>query len=248
MTAKYIINGELTADALITTTLLDKCTFAVGPNLPVKTDKDPSKVNDKTSNDSKQFHQKFFSITYPDGQKGSSVILPEIVVHHATFEYYGKLGVYIGVPRWIVDKLKLKFSNLGANPVFEDKKIASDDKYFWTKATFVPAEETKEYIRSCDDEGEEYFPSFPDFFNEYPSSVKANVTCSLKMLTETAVYQLPTDASEWRFGLAISMVTAYDVIDIAAPTTGTKQKSMSGKKDMMRPGLKKVRKAAPSQQ
>lgn len=244
MATKYIINGELTENAILTPELIDKSTFNVGPNLPVRTDKDANKMKDKTTNDSKQFHQRFFDITYPDGSKGNSVILPSVVIHHKMFDYYDKPSIYIGIPRWITDKLSIKFSNLKVHPVFEDKRIASDASYWWTKGSFLPAAEGEEYIRVYDDEGEAYFGSFAEFFEEYPTSAVANVTCSIKMITDTAVGTVPTGGEAWRAGIAISMVTPYDSIEVAAPTTGTKQKSMIGKKDMMKPGLKKAKKAS----
>ena len=67
--------------------------------------------------------------------------------------------------------------------IFQDKKIMSDAKYWWTRSSKAEAKENQEYIRVCDDDGEEMFPSFMDFFAEFPTSALANITCTLKLKT-----------------------------------------------------------------
>ncbi|KAG8532345.1 uncharacterized protein KY384_003986 [Bacidia gigantensis] len=111
--------------------------------------------------------------------RANSVTIPDVVIHHSVFEYYGKASYYVGISKAIVEAISRKLSTVGANPVFEDKRIVSDKDYWWTKTSLLPAEEDKEYIRVCEEDGDDYFASFQDYFNEYLTTSLANVTAAL---------------------------------------------------------------------
>lgn len=238
MSTQYVVSGELTGDAVMGPDLLKRCSFAVGPNIPIRTKKDESQTHDETSANSRQYHQKFIEVTYPDGNKSGSVTIPEVVIHHEHFVYYGKPTVYVGIPQWFVQQLELKLTGAKEHPIFQDKTITSDNKHWWTKFSFSDAAEGKEYIRTyVDENNDDYYGNFIDFFNEYPTSVVCNVTCSVKMGTDTDLGTVPRGGETWRAGLSISMVTPYDDTNIPAPATGSKAKSALGPKDRMRKGL-----------
>lgn len=237
--ANYVVNNELTEAAHLTSDLIKRCTFNVGSALPVNIKDDDTK---RSSYARKQYYQKFVDIVYPNGDRSASMIIPGCVMHHTIQDYYGKPSIYVGVPKAsFVEPVKLKLSTMGFSGIFEDKKIISDAKYWWTRASFLEAEEEKEYIRVLDGDAEDYYPSFASLFAEFPSSLLANITCSLKFKAETDAGVSLTGSEEWRAGLAISMFNPYDVTKVQAPSTGIKQRSIAGTKDRMRSGLRNAR-------
>ncbi|KAL8882946.1 MAG: hypothetical protein Q9198_000128 [Flavoplaca austrocitrina] len=198
MAGKYVVNNELTEEALLTPELIQKGTFSVGSPVPVRINDNESGQQKAGNTPKMQYYQKFVEVSYPGGDKRNT-------------------------------------------PLFQDKKILADSQYWWTRASFAEAAEGKEYIRIVDDDGEEYIGSFADLFAEYPTSMLANVTCTLKFKGEVPA-DTPLKGNEsWRAGLLISMFTPYDAIEVAAPSTGVGQRSISGKKDMVKPGLAKFK-------
>lgn len=242
MATQYIVNGELTENAHLTTDLIKKCTFSVGAPAAVKINESEAGTNRPKGVPPVQYYQKFVEITYPNGEKSASCVLPECVMHHDVHDYYGKPSIYLGVPQAIVQQLKLKLSNTGHSPIFQDKRILSDAKYWWVRVSFVEAMEGKEYIRISDEDGEIYYGGFVDLFADYPTTMLANVTCTLKLKGEAPAGQPLKGNEEWRAGIQVSMMTPYDATQVDAPSSGTSQRSMVGKKDKMRSGLSKFKK------
>ncbi len=243
MSGTYVVNNELTEKAVLDTDLIKKCTFTVGTASPIRINgeqQDNQRTGPKRTN-----YQKFIEISYPGGDKSASCILPGCVMHHTISDYYGKPSIFIGVPQALVAQLKLKLSTTGSNPIFSEKRILSDSTYWWFRASFVDAEEGKEYIRTvADDGGEDYWGSYQDLFTEFPTSMLANITGSLKLKADTAENEPLTGKEEWRAGFQVSMFTPYDAIEVTAPSTGVSQRSVAGKRDTMKSGLKNAQKKA----
>lgn len=254
MSGPFIVNGELTENAIITSDLLRRMTVEVGPIIPIRNN-DEETANDKASSQpsrNTQYYQRFLEFLYPPSAgsgavKSPAVTIPNVVVYLKMDDYFGKTAVSFGVPMWVVNELKVKISAAGGSAEFRDRKLSSDDKYWWTRVNFNEAEEGKEYIRTIDDETDEeiYYGSFPDFFAEYPTTVVANITCSIKMICgiprakDQNEQREPQKSDQWRAALKISMVTPNDAIDVPAPQSGNIQRSIAGKKDKMKAGLKK---------
>ncbi len=237
---QYVINGELTEHAILSPDLLKKSTISVGPVIEIQSgDKGEGAV--KTALQKKQYYQKFVQITYPDGIKSSGFTLPNVVIHHEFFELFDKTGVFFGIPKWIANDLAIKISQAGHPGKFEDRGAASDQDFWWVRTSHVPAPEGSEYIRVSDEEGDEPFGSFPELFKTYPSSVLANVTTAIKLVTDTDIGAPLKGTEAWRVSIRPSMVTAIDVTDIPAPKSTTATRSIAGKKDFAKPGLKKIR-------
>lgn len=245
----YIVNGELTEKCIMTEELAKLCTFSIGQQIPIRNNEEEAAKDKKSTLPAKMYWQRFLEVQYPGAGKTSGIILPAVVFHHQLGDYFQKTAVMIGVPQSLVRIMEVRISSAGGSCVFADRKVASDEKLWWTRAYFTDAPEGKEYIRTFDDEGEEYFGSFHDLFAEYPTSVVANVTCGLKMTCEVnrgkdGEEVEPKKGDVWRAGLKISMVTVYDAIDIPAPMSGTAHRSIAGKKDTIRSGLKNLRRSA----
>lgn len=240
---KYVINNELTENAFMTPELIKKCTFSVGSPTPVRVNEEESGQKKAGATAPMQYYQKFTEINYPNGDKSASMIIPNCVMHHDISDYYGKPSIYIGVPMTsFVREMQLKLSTTGNSPLFQDKKIMSDANYWWTRASFSPAAEGKEYVRILGDDDEpEYYGSFAEFFADYPTSAVANITCTLKFKGETEMATPLKGSETWRAGLQISMFTPFDSIEVSAPSTGIGQQSMIGRRDKMKSGLAKFK-------
>lgn len=236
---KYVVNNELTEHAVLTTELIKASSFNVGDAVPVRVNEDESGQKKIAA---RQNYQKFIDITYPDGDKSASIIIPNCVMHHQLHDYYGKPSIYIGIPQTFVQEIKLKLATAGHSPQFTDKKILSDAHYFWLRSSFVPAAEGKEYIRMVDEGGEDLYGSFAELFDEFPTSMVANITGTLKLKADTEMGKPLTGKETWRVGFQASMFTPHDAIEVAAPSTGIGQRSNTGKHDVMKPGLAKFRK------
>jgi hypothetical protein len=243
MATKYIINGELTDDAHLSIDLIKKCTFNVGTPSAVKINDSEAGTNKPKNVPAVQYYQKFIEISYPNGEKSASCVLPACVIHHDVHDYYGKPSAYVGVPQALVAQMKLKLSATGHSPQFQDKRILSDAKYWWNRISLVEAMEGKEYIRVFDEQGECWYGSFADLFADYPTSMLCNITCTLKLKGEAPAGQPLKGDEEWRVGMQVSMITPYDAIEVAAPSTGAGQRSIAGAKDRIKPGLSKFKKA-----
>jgi hypothetical protein len=244
----YVINGELTEKCILSEDLAKLCTFSIGQQIPIRGNDEEAAKDKKSSLSAKMYWQRFLEIQYPGSGKTSGMILPGVVIHHQLADYFEKTAVMIGVPQYLVRILEPRISSAGGSCNFSDRKVASDEKFWWTRAYFNDAPEGKEYIRTVDDEGEDLYASFHDLFSEFPGSVLANVTCSLKMTCEVnrgpnGEEVAPVKGDYWRAGLKISMVTPYDAIEVPAPMSGTVHRSLAGKKDTMRSGLKNLKRS-----
>ncbi len=242
-TSKYIQNGELTDASQLTPEFTKKCTFNVGVVAPVNI---PDDKKNKGSNQPppRKYYQKFIDVTFPDGAKNNAVIIPNCVVHHSIKDYYNKPSVFVGIPQSFTKEYGLKLGAKGVKPVFGEKNIMSDDKYWWLRHVYSDAEKDKEYIRTLDDEGELYFNSFNEFFDDYPTSVLANVTCKLRIKTDVPEGEELKGNEVWRASITPSMFQMFDAIDVPEPTTTTGPKSIAGDKDKIRPGLARFRRKA----
>jgi hypothetical protein len=238
---EYIKNGELTEEAHLTPDLIKRCTFNVGAPSAIKINDDEAGTNKPKNVPAVQYYQRFIEIGYPNGEKSASCILPGCVIHHDVHDYYGKPSIYLGVPQALVAQLKLKLSATGHSPQFQDKRILSDAKFWWNRVSFVEAVEGKEYIRTYDDDGEVFYAGFADLFADYPTSMLANVTCTMKLKGEAPAGQPLKGNEEWRAGIQVAMITPYDATQVDAPSSGTGQRSIAGKKDKVKPGLAKFK-------
>lgn len=239
----YIVNGELTENCTLSEKLVQRCTFSISQQIPIRNNEEEVANDKKDARPRKQYWQRFLEIQYPGAGKTTGIILPGVVFHHELGDYFEKTSVMVGVPMYLVRLLEVRISAAGGSCGFTDRKLASDEKFWWTRCNFNDAAEGKEYIRTVDDDGEEYFGSFHDLFSEYPTSIIANVTCSLKMTCEVEKGEEPKKGDFWRAGLRVSMVTPVDAIDIPAPQSGSINRSIAGKKDTMKAGLKSIKRS-----
>lgn len=235
----FIVNNELTDRATLSEDLVKRITISITEQIPIQNNDEEVASGKKESAPSrkKQYYQRFLEFKYPGGTN-RAIILPNVVVHHQLDDYFNKTSVLFGVPQYLVRLLEPRISAAGGTADFKDRKYSSDEKYWWTRSSFNDAAEGKEYIRVCDEDGEDFFGSFKDFFGEYPTSVIANVTCSIKMTCEVDIGQEPKKGDYWRAALKVNMVTPIDSIDIPTPQSGNNTKSIAGKRDTMKSGLR----------
>ena len=228
----YFDGQNLTDDAILTEELMRSCTFGITNTRPV-----PDTLNMKDK-DRFDYFTRNLQVTYPDSKSSTAMIIPNVVFHCDTFDHFKKTGVYIGVPQHWVDFIRTKLTSKGIITSFEDPGLSSDDKYWWTRQGFVPAEEGSEYIFVVDEDEEgnvveDPFVSFPDMFRFVGASAIANATCSIKMTSK-----LPKNskggwsgAEEWRMGITVSRINVTDFIDIEKPRTTVSSRSVAGTKD-----------------
>lgn len=232
--SKYFDGQDLTDDALLTSETLKLCTVGTTGQRPI-----PKTLNLKDS-DNFDYYTKNLRITYPGSSPSTSMIIPNVVIHHDTFDQFGKTGVYVGVPQTFVDQIRIKLNSSGVKPVFEDVALASDEKYWWTRCGFLPAEEGKEYIYIVEEDedglGENPYIGFPELFSELKSSVMCNITCAVKMTAKIQVDKKGaiSDTDEWRMGLNITRANVVDLVDIAKPRNAITSNSIAGRKDKAR--------------
>jgi len=131
----YFDGQDLTEDAILTVDTIKLCTIGTsGAHLIPKT------LNLKDS-DHYDYYTKNLRVTYPACSPSISMIIPNVVIHHDTFDQFGKTGVYVGVPQTFVDQIRTRLNNSGMKPVFEDVALSSDKRYWWTRCGFLPAED-----------------------------------------------------------------------------------------------------------
>lgn len=140
---KYVVNGELTGQVHFTVDVMNKSSVDVTDASAVRVLKDSTRSKAAKN----QCWQRFMETKYPDESKSSSVIVPGCIMYHEVSSYYDKPSIHVRVPQAWVAKFLLKLSTRGIGPKFAKKRILSDAKYWWTRASMVPAEENKEYIR-----------------------------------------------------------------------------------------------------
>jgi hypothetical protein len=245
---KYVINGELTEHAQLTPGFIAKCSFSIGSASEVKINENENGSNKPKTTPTVQYYQKFIEVTYPNGEKSTSCILPDCVLHFDLHEYYGKPSVYLGVPQAIANALRLKFAKVGEKPQFQDKRILSDEKYWWMRISMADAPIGKEFIRVVEPTEDLYYGSFADLFTEYQTSVICNVTCTLKLKGEAPIGEPLKGSEEWRVGIQVTMITPYDSIELNPPTSGAVQRSIAGEKDKAKSGLLKFKRVQPNGQ
>lgn len=231
MASKYFDGQNLTEEAILTSDLLKQCTVGTtGPRAVPKT------LNLKDS-DNFDYYTKNLRITYPGASPSTSMIIPDVIIHSETFDQFGKTGVYIGIPQTWVDQIRTKLNSTGNRPVFEDVALSSDEKYWWTRGGFLPAQEGKEYICIVDDNlEEEFYPSFPELFAELKSSIVCNATCAIKMTAKIQVDKKGAIGTEdeWRMGINLTRANIVDLIDVPKPRNVIASSSVSGAKDKAR--------------
>lgn len=242
---QYIVGGELTENCTLSQELVGRCTFGItNPNAIRGSDEEVASDKNSSAPSSKRLYwQRSLSISYPGSGASTGIILPGVVIHYELGDYFNKTSVKFGVPMYLVRLLEPRISAAGGVCEFKDKRLISDEKYWWTQCNFNDAQPDKEYIRTTDEEGDQYYASFNDFFAEFRSSVIANVTCSIKMICDTEKNGEPQKGDMWRAGLKVSMVAPFDAIDIPSPQSGNYVRSIPGKADTMKTGLKRVRAA-----
>ena len=235
----YVSNNELTSNAAMTTDLIKKCTFHVGSVVPVRINRE-EQGQKKASGPEMQYYNRFIDVTYPNGDKSATMVIPNVVMHHEIHDYFGTPSIYVGVPQTWVKELQLKLSTTGSSPLFEDKKVLSTAQYWWIRVSRGPAEQDKEYIRIPDNpEDPAYYGSFAELFADYPTSMVADLTCTLKLKSETEKNNSLTGNEVWRAGIQISMFTPFDEITVDAPSTGIVQRSAISKNRTLKAGLAK---------
>lgn len=227
----YFDGQDLTDDAALTTDTLKTCTIGTSNARAV-----PKTLNLKDA-DNFDYYTKNLRITYPQCSPSTSMIIPNVVIYHDTFDQFGKTGVYVGVPQTFVDQVRTRLNSSGTRPVFEDVALASDEKYWWTRCGFLPAEVEKEYIFIVEEDGGELIENpyigFPELFAELKSSVVCNITCAVKMTAKIQVDKKGSisDTDEWRMGLNITRINVIDLIDVPKPRNAITSSSIAGKKD-----------------
>ncbi|KAF4215536.1 hypothetical protein CNMCM6457_005866 [Aspergillus fumigatiaffinis] len=230
----YIVDGNLTDDAILTNDLLK----AVGINVTGKRElpKDGTlKLKDPEHFD---YHTRNLKFHYPGSGDHNGIVIPDVAIYNETFDHFGKTGVYIGVPLWIREGLLNKLKSNGFNAVTEEVGISNDEKYWWMKKGFATADKEKEYISINDDEGEEYYESWVEYFKDYPTPSVANMTCTITLSCSTPVGTGVKGNEVWKMSLTPYMFNMVDAIDIEKPKGSIIPKRMPGKKDKMRAGLK----------
>lgn len=232
--ATYFDGQDLTDDALLTLDTLRLCT--VGTTIA----RDIPKTLNLKDSDHFDYYTKNLRITYPGSSPSTTTMIPNVVIHYDTFDQFGKTGVYVGVPQTLVDAIRTKLNSIGNRPIFEDVALASDEKYWWTRSGFLPAEAGKEYIFIVDEEDgeivEDAYPGFPELFAQIKSSVVCNITCAVKMTAKIHVDKkgATSETDEWRMGLNITRINVIDIIDIVKPRNAITSSSIAGKKDKVR--------------
>lgn len=127
--------------------------------------------------------------------------------------------------------------------VFVDPVLSSDDRYWWTRSGFSPAEENKEYIYMIDEDNEGFleipYPSFQDLFADVGSSLIVNLTCSIKMTTKIECIKKGSISSseEWKMRVSVSRVYVISLIDVEKPRNSSIQKTIVGSGDKASAGL-----------
>ncbi|KAA8565994.1 hypothetical protein EYC84_009795 [Monilinia fructicola] len=174
---KYIIS-VLTRDVLITQGLIKGCTFTV---------KSPSPINIRDEERSLfRYYNEFVEVTYPNSVKGTSIIVPECIMHCNIHDYYGKPIIFVDISKCLVWAISLKLAETGETPASSDKRITSDAKYWWSRALPISTETDQEYIQAMDGKVGEYYGSFEDFLTTFPTLFLAIITCALEFKTDTS--------------------------------------------------------------
>lgn len=244
---QYIIDNEITNDAHITPEFLKGCRVNLGPVQLIDL-KNKSESNTRFQrknvgangepNEEILYYNRFTEIIYPDGSKSSSCILSDVVLASRMGEYIGKPCVYLGIPKATADGLaaKLKATSPSLNPIFEEKGLMSDNKYWWVRYIPPLPKENAEYIRYVTEDEITYYPSFENLFEEFKwSNIVCHVNCSIRLSTGAPVSQgPPKETSEWRAKLNINMVSVYDIApdDLVLPSTSRVQRSAIGSRDV----------------
>lgn len=227
----YFEGQDLTEDAILSSETLKLCTIGTTDGRAV-----PKTLNLKDS-DHYDYYTKNLRMTYPGCSPSTSMIIPNVVIHHDTFDQFGKTGVYVGVPQTFVDQVRTKLNSAGVKPVFEDVALSSDEKYWWTRCGFLPAEEDKEYIFIVEEDNGELvenpYADFPQLFADLKTSVLCNITCAVKMTAKIHVDKRGAmdENDEWRMGLNITRANVIDFVEVAKPRNAITSNSVVGKKD-----------------
>jgi len=234
----YFEGQDLTDDALLTPDTLKICT--IGTTNP----RDIPKTLNLKDSDHFDYYTKNLRVTYPGCSPSTTMAIPNVVIHYDTFDQFGKTGVYVGVPQTFVDALRTKLNSAGNKPVFEDVALASDEKYWWTRCGFLPAEAGKEYIYIIDEEDgeivEDPYPGFPELFAQIKSSVVCNITCAVKMTAKIHVDKKEESSDDEPPGLEEAPAAAGG--DQSAQDKATKQSRSEKKsrKAIQKLGMKPV--------
>lgn len=227
MSNVYIVNGELTENAHLGPDLIRKCKFNVSEGTKVQVPDDGNSNAPKT----RQYWHRFAEVTYPNGEKSQSIILPACAMYHKVELFFKKPSIVFGVSRKVMEALESRISSGSATFVYQDNKLIPDDNYIWFRDTHETAKKDREFIRMIDGDDEVFYSSFEALYKEVPSSVLANITCQLKFKTSTDIGSPLTGKETWHIGFTVTMFNVYDLTEVDPPASGTTQRSIAGKKD-----------------
>lgn len=239
-------NGELTGDAHLNDSLIAKCKFIVS---------DPAKLNitnkDGTSKSENDIYQRYIEVEYPSKERASSVVIPDCYMYNEVKDFYGTPSIYLGIPKnTFMRPFELALNKIGFNPAFDERNITSTDALWWIRSGMKDMDEGKELIRlvELDKHGEvestEYYGSYAELFADLPSTLLANITCTLKLKTSVPKNQALTGNEKWRVGVNVTMYNPTEPTDVIPPQTGAVQSSQVTAKDGMSEALKKLRQRA----
>jgi hypothetical protein len=238
MADQYIVDGALTDEALLELPLLRRC--AIDTSTPRTVPKGNLNIRDADSFD---YMTRSMRIGYPGCQPSITMMIPNVVIHYETFNLFGKTGVYVGVPQEWAQYVKGKLGSQKLHCNFEDQLVTSDEKYWWTRCGFEVAQAEQEYIfivnEDQDGYAEDAYPDFPSLFGHLGSAIVANVTCGVNLTAKIPVAKHGSldGTEEWRAKLNITRVNVVDLTDVDRPRAITMQKSVAGKKDVVRGAL-----------
>ncbi|HAA3292241.1 TPA_asm: hypothetical protein GF920_14625 [Listeria monocytogenes] len=198
----------------------------------------------------KDIYQRYIEIEYPGKMKSNSMVIPGCVMHHEVKEYYGTPSIHLAIPKKeIMEPLQLALNKIGYKPVFEERNVHSTDEWWWIRVGLKEAlSEGKESIRTVntDKDGNvvstEFYSGFAELFDDYPSSLTANITCSLKLKTSVEKDAPLTGNEEWRIGINVVTYNPIDPTEIEAPQTGVVQSSLVSRRDGMSSRMAQLRK------
>lgn len=122
----------------MTLELAKKCRFNVTP---------PRLLENVTEKNGMVYYSRHVEAIYlNDPNLYNLACFPDTVVYNHTFEYYGRMRVFVGVSREVAQYIVSKLKDIKANFHLEESNLIPEQKILWVKGQFQVAEINKEYI------------------------------------------------------------------------------------------------------